>query len=373
MIPLFIYVTMFVASYFIVTKLQGASDNDYTSRKTVTFGDESAVKSNFAASMISILAIFVLWCMFTGSILIPRFMHMPAPFQGETSFEYTVANGNDRDTAMVSVLVHDRKEKPDAPEVEAGEGYAKDDSATVASFRNVVINVWKNDEVSKKDGSKVIEIDGKPIQIGSPVDVADGVVSLTDKGTPNFTPSKGLQMQDLYLPSPEAVFWRTVKIAQEGFRGTTLLGHLGWSLYRVIAGFICGALVGIPLGYAMGLNGWFRGWFDPIVEVMRPVPPLALIPLVILWFGIWENGKVVLLFLAALWIMAIAARSGVSGVNIAKVHAAYSLGPARRKSCVTLSFRTRCLRFSPARVLRWAYAGAQLLRPNWLLLKKVQA
>jgi taurine transport system permease protein len=329
MIPLFIYVTMFVASYFIVTKLQGAKDNDYTSRKTVTFGDESAVKSNFAASMISVIAIFVLWCMFTGSVLIPGFMHMPAPFQGSTSFEYTVANGNDRDTATVSVLVHDRREKPTAPSVEGGEGFAKNDSATVASFRTVVINVWKNDEVSKKDGSKVIEIDGKPIQIGSPVTVADGVVKLTDKATPMFEPSKGLQMQDLYLPSPEAVFWRTVKIAQEGFRGTTLLGHLGWSLYRVIAGFICGALVGIPLGYAMGLNGWFRGWFDPIVEVMRPVPPLALIPLVILWFGIWENGKVVLLFLAALWIMAIAARSGVSGVNIAKVHAAYSLGASK--------------------------------------------
>ncbi len=40
-----------------------------------------------------------------------------------------------------------------------------------------------------------------------------------------------------------------------------------------------GAIVGIPLGYAMGLSNWFRGWFDPIVEFMRPVPPLALIPL----------------------------------------------------------------------------------------------
>jgi taurine transport system permease protein len=62
---------------------------------------------------------------------------------------------------------------------------------------------------------------------------------------------------------------------------------------------------------------------------MRPVPPLALIPLVIIWFGIWETGKIVLLFLAALWIMAIAARAGVSGVNITKVHAAYSLGASK--------------------------------------------
>ncbi len=100
---------------------------------------------------------------------------------------------------------------------------------------------------------------------------------------------------------------------------------------RVLAGFALGSIVGIPLGYAMGLSGWFRGWFDPIVEFMRPVPPLALIPLVIIWFGIWENGKIVLLFLAALWIMVIAARSGVSGVRISKIHAAYSLGATKRQ------------------------------------------
>ena len=119
------------------------------------------------------------------------------------------------------------------------------------------------------------------------------------------------------------------EIASEGFRGSTLWTHLGLSLMRVVVGFFFGALVGIPLGYAMGLSNWFRGWFDPIVEFMRPVPPLALIPLVIIWAGIGETGKIILLFLAALWIMAIAARSGVSGVNISKVHAAYSLGASK--------------------------------------------
>jgi taurine transport system permease protein len=68
---------------------------------------------------------------------------------------------------------------------------------------------------------------------------------------------------------------------------------------------------------------------------MRPVPPLALIPLIIIWYGIGEQAKIILLFLAALWVMAIAARSGVSGVNLAKVHAAYSLGPRRGRCCAT--------------------------------------
>ena len=62
---------------------------------------------------------------------------------------------------------------------------------------------------------------------------------------------------------------------------------------------------------------------------MIPVPPFVLIPLAIIWFGIGEVGKVILLFLAALWIMAIAARAGVSGVRISKVQAAYSPGAGK--------------------------------------------
>ena len=79
----------------------------------------------------------------------------------------------------------------------------------------------------------------------------------------------------------------------------------------------------------MGLSNWFRGWYDPILEFMIPVPPLVLIPLAIIWFGIGEVGKVILLFLAALWIMAIAARAGVSGFRISKVQAAYSPGASK--------------------------------------------
>ena len=84
--------------------------------------------------------------------------------------------------------------------------------------------------------------------------------------------------------------------------------------------------MGVPLGFAMGLSTLARGLLDPVVEFMRPIPPLALIPLIILWFGIDETAKISLLFLASLFIMTIAARAGVSSVRISKVHAAYSLG-----------------------------------------------
>jgi taurine transport system permease protein len=154
-------------------------------------------------------------------------------------------------------------------------------------------------------------------------------VAVTAKGSLNFAPTKGMQMEPIWLPPPEAVVSRVIEVSKQGYQNFTLWEHLYWSLFRVIVGFALGALVGIPLGYAMGLSDWFRGWFDPIVEFMRPVPPLALIPLVIIWAGIGESGKIILLFLAALWIMTISARAGVSGVAISKVHAAYSLGASK--------------------------------------------
>ncbi len=331
MIPFALYVAIFAIAFIVASQIaKRRALQDYTSLKTVTFGDESAVRPNRAAGVVSILTIFLLWGMFTGSALLPGFLHAPGPFEGTARFTYTAqAEDGRRDDAAVTVLVHKREVEVDAPEVTPGDGFAKDDGVKVAQWRNVLIAVDKNDDIRKRDGAQVVAIDGQPISPGASVKVDGGTVSLSDKGTPNFQPANGWQMEPLYLPAPEAVWTRMLKIADEGFRNTSLLGHLGWSLFRVVAGFVCGAIIGIPLGYAMGLSNWFRGWFDPIVEFMRPVPPLALIPLVIIWAGIGEVGKIILLFLAALWIMAIAARSGVSGVKISKVHAAYSLGASK--------------------------------------------
>jgi taurine transport system permease protein len=324
-----IYVGIFIAAFLVVTRLFASRSRDYTSLKTVTFGDESAVRPNRWAGIISILTIFVMWGIFTGSSLLPSFLHAPGPFEGTAQFTYTAQAGDQTDDATVTVLVHPRDVTPETPEVTPGDGFAKDDATTVAQWRTKLINVASNDEIGKSDGAEVVAIDGQPIAPGGSVAVQGGRVNLSDKGTPNFEPTKGWQMEPLYLPAPEEVWTRTLQIADQGFRNFTLLQHLGYSLFRVVVGFVCGALVGIPLGYAMGLSNWFRGWFDPIVEFMRPVPPLALIPLVIIWAGIGETGKIILLFLAALWIMAIAARSGVSGVKISKVHAAYSLGASK--------------------------------------------
>ena len=304
---------------------------DFGSLKTVTFGDESAVNSNFAASVVSIVLIFVLWGAFTGSRLVPGFLHAPGAFTGEGSFTYTAraADGSE-DDATVSVVVFAVGEDVEAPEVPPGDGFAKDDGLAVPAYRSEILGWDDNDELTRRDdGVELVAVNGEAIDGARPVDIGFGEVTLTGRGSLNVTPNTGWQMEPIWLPPPEAVWQRLTEIATEGFRNSTLAEHLGFSLFRVIVGFLLGAAVGIPLGYAMGLSDWFRGWFDPIVEFMRPVPPLALIPLVIIWAGIGEVGKIILLFLAALWIMAIAARSGVSGVRITKVHAAYSLGASK--------------------------------------------
>ncbi|MCY4152658.1 MAG: ABC transporter permease subunit [Aestuariivita sp.] len=342
LLVLFLYATAFFGTYFIASRFLQSyfQRKGFNKLKTVTFGDESAVTANRIASIISIVTVFWLWIAFTNSALpLPK---LPGPFQGEIEFTYTVTlNDGTSDDATVTILVYPEdiqqtvgaqgipNRAPDAPSRGLGEGFAKNDTTTVARYGFKVIDVWSNDEVAKADGSAVTAINGQPISPGQKMQIPEGEIGLTNKGTPTFAPYTGLRMARLYLPAPEIVWQRFVTLIADGYQGFTLWEHTYYSLYRVIFGFLLGAIVGIPIGYAMGLTNWSRGWFDPIVEFMRPVPPLALIPLIIIWFGIDETGKIVLLFLAALWIMIIAARSGVSGVAISKVHAAYSLGASK--------------------------------------------
>ena len=131
------------------------------------------------------------------------------------------------------------------------------------------------------------------------------------------------------LPSPVQLWDATWDFARNGYSGFSMWDHLWLSFSRLAKGLFWGMVLGIPIGLAMGLSNRWRGIFDPIVELLRPIPPLALIPLFIVWFGIGEEGKVNLLLFASIWIMVIAARSGVLAVNITKVHAAYSLGASK--------------------------------------------
>jgi len=115
----------------------------------------------------------------------------------------------------------------------------------------------------------------------------------------------------------------------EAFKIPVPTGHIWDSFLRVFLGLTLGIIFGVPLGLFMGLNRFAKGFFDPLVELYRPVPPLAWAPLVITVFGIDNLGKVFLLFMVSFSIMIISARAGASGTQLSKIHAAHSLGANR--------------------------------------------
>ena len=108
-------------------------------------------------------------------------------------------------------------------------------------------------------------------------------------------------------------------------------GHIWDSFLRVLLGLIFGIIIGVPLGLFMGLNRFAKGFFDPLIELYRPVPPLAWAPLIISVLGIDNSGKIFLLFMVSLSIMIISARAGASGTQLSKIHAAHSLGASKKQ------------------------------------------
>jgi len=108
-------------------------------------------------------------------------------------------------------------------------------------------------------------------------------------------------------------------------------GHIWDSFMRVFLGLMFGIIIGVPLGLFMGLNRFARGFFDPLIELYRPVPPLAWAPLIISVLGIDNSGKIFLLFMVSLSIMIISARAGASGTQLSKIHAAHSLGATKKQ------------------------------------------
>ena len=107
------------------------------------------------------------------------------------------------------------------------------------------------------------------------------------------------------------------------------MGHIWDSLVRVFLGLAFGVICGVPLGIFMGLSRFAKGYFDPMIELYRPVPPLAWAPLILTIFGIGDGGKVFLLFMVAFAIMVISARAGATGTQLSKIHAAHSLGASK--------------------------------------------
>jgi len=144
-----------------------------------------------------------------------------------------------------------------------------------------------------------------------------------------FVTETGLA-NELFLPHPKAVLASFIKVATKGYQGATLLEHVGVSLGRIMAGFALACLIGIPLGILMGISRSANALCSPFIEFYRPLPPLGLYTLLVMWLGIGEESKLALLFLAGLPGIIIATIQAVTTIDPIYVRAARSLGATRR-------------------------------------------
>ncbi len=141
------------------------------------------------------------------------------------------------------------------------------------------------------------------------------------------------------LPAPSAVLTRWIQYllpmeaydpARSGYVSWLLSGELvsdaASSLYRVMTGFLIGGGLALPLGLTMGVNEKFYKLLDPLVQVLRPIPPIAYIPLAILWFGLGNPPAVFLISIGAFFPVLMNTISGVRHVDGIYIRAARSLG-----------------------------------------------
>ena len=136
-------------------------------------------------------------------------------------------------------------------------------------------------------------------------------------------------IEPLFLPSPADILAKAWTLLTQGYMDASLWQHLGASLARIGLALLAATLTAIPIGLAIGHNRVARGILDPLIEFYRPIPPLAYLPLIVIWCGIGELSKVLLIYLAIFAPIAIATATGVRTVDPAKLRAAQSLGATK--------------------------------------------
>jgi len=129
------------------------------------------------------------------------------------------------------------------------------------------------------------------------------------------------------VPSPLQVLRGILELVTVGLPpGYSLWGHLLASLQRVVVGFVLAVLLGLPLGILMGWSKSLRSALRPIIEVLRPIPPLAWIPIAIIWFGIGLRSAAFIIFLGTFFPILLNTISGVVLLNPVFVEVSLTLG-----------------------------------------------
>lgn len=128
------------------------------------------------------------------------------------------------------------------------------------------------------------------------------------------------------LPTPQSLIEEFVNIVANGYQGKSLWEHIGASLGRTLSGFVIGSTIGIIVGLAAGSSAAISAALSPIMSFLRPIPPIAFIPMVVLYFGLGETGKIVLIAVTSFNYAVVNAQAGAAGVPLAYRRAAATLG-----------------------------------------------
>lgn len=131
------------------------------------------------------------------------------------------------------------------------------------------------------------------------------------------------------LPHPFSVVETLFDLIRDGYRQSSLWQHILVSVGRAVGAFVAAAVTGIPIGLLMGMSPVFNAILDPFVQFLRPLPKLALIPLVIVWFGIGEFSKFLLIYLATFLTVVVSAAAAVMSVRVGRLRVAQALGLSR--------------------------------------------
>ena len=129
-----------------------------------------------------------------------------------------------------------------------------------------------------------------------------------------------------YLPTPEELWATFVDLVKNGYQGKPLWEHIGVSLMRTLSGFALGVLFGVPVGLLAGYSRRAGAMISPIMAFIRPIPPIAFIPMAVLYFGLGETGKIVLIFFVSFNYVQANAQAGAANFPIAYRRASESIG-----------------------------------------------
>lgn len=133
-------------------------------------------------------------------------------------------------------------------------------------------------------------------------------------------------IRPIFMPSPFAVWQAFLSLLEHGYQGNTLWHHVGISFYRFAVAFAGCVAIGVPLGLLLGMNRTARAILEPPIQAIRPIPKLALLPLFLIWFGIGNTSKIIIIAAPVFPLMVIAAMQAVRSVNSKKIQAARCLG-----------------------------------------------